>query len=65
MLRYFTYSDENRAFYGFRSMNERVFPQPAKDPSNFAVWTSMAPSHFSPLRFLVFLFAFSHVLLIS
>jgi hypothetical protein len=30
MLRYFTYSDENRAFYGFHPKNERVFPQPAK-----------------------------------
>jgi len=30
MLRHFTYSDENRVFYGFRPMYERVFPQPAR-----------------------------------
>ena len=27
---YFNYSDENRTFYGFRPMNERVFPQPTR-----------------------------------
>lgn len=27
-----TYSDENRVFYGFRPMNERVFPHPARSP---------------------------------